>query len=183
MGMRYKENVIAEISETLDLISEENKNKLIDYFDSAKRIFIYGAGRSGLVMRAFAMRLMHLGYNVHVVGDVTTPSINAGDIFLVGSSSGEKGMALTLSQKVKSLGIPVILISTNTDCSISKIADLTIKILAPTKRPDNPVKSIQPPGSRFEQSLWIFSDLLVLEILDKRSLTVDYLRSRHTNLE
>jgi len=181
--MQYKKQVLEELSETLEMISEESKNRLIEYVDSANRIFVYGAGRSGLVMRAFAMRLMHLGYAVHFIGDVTTPRIVNGDILLIGSASGEKGMALTLSEKAKSLGIPVVLISTNYECRIAQTADLTVKILAPTKRPDNTVVSIQPPGSRFEQALWLFSDLFVLEILEKKGRTVEFLQERHANLE
>ncbi len=40
---------------------------------SRNRIFVTGLGRTGLMARGFAMRLMHLGRRVYHVGDVITP--------------------------------------------------------------------------------------------------------------
>ena len=42
---------------------------------SSKRICLYGAGREGLALRGFAMRLFHMGRDAHVVADMTTPPI------------------------------------------------------------------------------------------------------------
>ena len=38
------------------------------------RVFVGGAGRSGLMLRAFAMRLMQTGREVCVIGETVTPS-------------------------------------------------------------------------------------------------------------
>ena len=37
-----------------------------------------------------AMRLMHVGFEAHVVGEATTPSIAEGDRLMVFSGSGER---------------------------------------------------------------------------------------------
>lgn len=184
MAMQFQDAVLNEIRESLTEVDEKAKERFFDLLNAADRVFVFGAGRSGLIMRAFAMRLMHCGYTVHFVGDVTAPPIRKGDLFLIGSASGEKGMGLVLAKRIKDMGIPMVLFSTNTLNSISQLADLTIKILAPTKRPDNTVQTVQLPGCRFEQSLMLFCDLLILEILEQdNDITMQTLKDNHTNLE
>ena len=47
-----------------------------------------GAGRSGLVAKAFAMRLMHLGFTAYVVGETITPAMRPKDLLVIFSGSG-----------------------------------------------------------------------------------------------
>ena len=62
--------------------------RVADLVAAAPRVFVLGAGRSGLALRMTAMRLMHLGLDVHVVGEVTTPAIERGDLLVTASGSG-----------------------------------------------------------------------------------------------
>ncbi|MFN8450573.1 MAG: hypothetical protein U0521_18795 [Anaerolineae bacterium] len=41
-----------------------------------------------MMIKALAMRLMHLGFDTHVVGDVTTPPLGAGDLLIVSAGPG-----------------------------------------------------------------------------------------------
>ena len=71
---------LAGIKETLLPVSASQTKALIEAIIKSKSIFIFGAGRSGLVGRAFAMRLMHLGKRVFFIGETTTPAVKKGDI-------------------------------------------------------------------------------------------------------
>ena len=72
---QHVERVTGEIANCLQSISVDAVDRALITINSAPRLFIAGAGRSGLAMRAFAMRLMHLGKECHFLGDVTTPSV------------------------------------------------------------------------------------------------------------
>ena len=50
---------------------------------SKNRIFIAGVGRTGLMMKSFSMRLMHLGLKVFYIGETNTPKINHKDLIIV----------------------------------------------------------------------------------------------------
>lgn len=75
----------------------------------ANAIFVFGAGRSLLMLKAFAMRLMHIGLKVHVVGDVVTPALQKSDLLLLASASGETASLVNVAIKAKQLGGTVAL--------------------------------------------------------------------------
>jgi len=77
-----------EIADTAAKIDEQQIAGLARHLGQPGRVFVAGAGRSGLVLRMAAMRLMHLGLDVHVAGDTTTPAITSGDLLLVGLRVG-----------------------------------------------------------------------------------------------
>ncbi len=152
----------------------------------APRIFLAGAGRSGLAMRAFAMRLMHLGIDARVVGDVTTPALMAGDLLLIGSGSGATGSLVSLCQKARSLGGAIALITTEPDSAIGRIADAVVRIPAPTPKAVGGATvsaSAQPMASLFEQALWILLDSCIMLLMHSRGSTSEAMFVRHANLE
>ena len=48
-------------------------------------------------MRGFAMRLFHMGRNVAVWGDMTTPEVSEGDLFFVSAGPDDLATARTLA--------------------------------------------------------------------------------------
>ena len=98
------ENIVDHVSYVSSQLSDQQINKLIVSLEHAKKVYIYGAGRSGLVAKAFAMRLMHLGIAVHVVGEITTPAIEAEDIFITISGSGETTSVINSAKIAKNVG-------------------------------------------------------------------------------
>ena len=94
--------VLEKLSETLSATDNTYAEKLTTMFDKAGRIFISGAGRSRLVGNFLGMRLMHAGYDVAIVGEIVTPSVNRGDLLIVISGSGETEqlIAFTKGQKI-----------------------------------------------------------------------------------
>jgi 6-phospho-3-hexuloisomerase len=183
--MRQMEAVMKELDNGISLMDVGESAEILQSLNNAKRIFLAGSGRSGLAIRAFANRLMHLGKTVYVVGDITTPSIGAGDILFIGSGSGETTGLIVNAKKAKQLGAMVILNTTNPQSTLGKLADYKLVIKAANKDMDTNQKesSIQPMGSTFEQLSFLLYDAIVLEWIATFNQTFDCMKARHANLE
>lgn len=178
------ETMLHELEQTLLQVQVEQADALAAAILPAKHIFIAGAGRSGFAGRGFAMRLMHMGFAVYVVGETVTPSIGEQDLLLIISGSGETGSLLAMANKACAIGAHVSLITTQPQSTIAKMADAVVHIPAPTKaevgqRP----ASIQPMGSLFEQSAWLFLDAVILGLMELRGEDSAHMFTRHANLE
>jgi 6-phospho-3-hexuloisomerase len=180
------EKVMAEITICLHLVPDESLAKAGAYLEDAPRIFVSGAGRSGLIMRALGTRLMHLGKTVHVVGESTTPSIQPGELLVLGSGSGQTPTQLAIIQKAQNQGAKTLVFTTNPNSPLAKLADQCISLPAPslgdlTQERDR--KSIQPMGTLFEQSLLIICDAIILWLMLQTGVSASQMRLRHANLE
>jgi 6-phospho-3-hexuloisomerase len=144
----------------------------------AKRVFVSGMGRSGLMVRAFAMRLMQLGVTVFVVGDTTTPSIAKGDLLVVGSRYGRSGSLSHYVDIARREGARVAVVTMGPDSPLAKSADIVATIPVAGGGP-----SQQPLGTLFEQSLLVYLDAVVLLLKRLLHKTERAMRKRHTNLE
>ncbi len=96
--------ISVNLSEIIDKLDRKNIKLMIQKILESKRIFLMGAGRSGLVAKAFAMRLMHLGFSVYVVGETTTPAVRPEDVVIAISGSGETHSIADLGKIVKDIG-------------------------------------------------------------------------------
>jgi 6-phospho-3-hexuloisomerase len=144
----------------------------------ARRVFVGGMGRSGLMMRAFAMRLMQLGVTVHVVGETTTPSIQRGDLLVLGSRFGRSGSLGHYVAIARREGARVAVVTMDPETPLARRADLVAPIPVPEGGP-----SRQPLGTLFEQSLLVYLDAVVLLLKRLLHKTEHAMRKRHTNLE
>jgi len=97
---------------------------LVNAREEERTILVVGAGRSGLVGRAFAMRLMHLGYSTYVMGETINPSMTEGDLALVISGSGSTTLPVTVAEMAKSIGVKVLVVTSNPDSPLGSMADL-----------------------------------------------------------
>ncbi len=177
--------VVKEIAEALSGIDPAAVEGLGTLIAEAKRVFAAGTGRSGLVARAFAMRLMHTGLVTHFVGDVTTPGIEKGDLLFIVSGSGETAGLVAMARKAETLGATIALLTAFPQSSLAKLADLAVRIRAVTPKSAVAAEgsSIQPMGSLFEQSALVFLDALILLLMEKRNTNAEQMFSRHANLE
>ena len=180
--------ILEEVKDKLSKVDPAQTDALIDAIRSADRIFTAGAGRSLLMIRGFAMRLMHLGLTVYVVGETVTPAITDRDLLIIASGSGETGTLKVVAEKAKKQGARLALITIHPDSSIGKIADLTVTIPAPenkTSRSEKETGSVQPGGSTFEQSVLVLGDAMIIQML--REMNVEsgnkQIMSLHANLE
>jgi 6-phospho-3-hexuloisomerase len=178
----HQELILNKISSVLQATDDSLVDKIVESVDKANRIFITGAGRSGLVSRFFAMRLVHSGYKVYMVGEIVTPSIQAGDLFLVISGSGGTETLMPLVKKAKSMGAQVAVISMKSKSPMAELADLVCPIGSGDENSFGIVKGM-PMGTVFELSTLVFLEAIVSKIVHDKGLTEEGMRAVHANLE
>ena len=147
------------------------------------RVFFAGAGRSGLVLRMAAMRLMHLGLTVHVAGDTTTPAISSGDLLLVASGSGTTSGVVKSAETAAKAGARIAAFTTNPDSPLAQLADALVIIPAAQKTDHGSSVSRQYAGSLFEQVLFLATEALFQTLWDSTDEPAEQLWLRHANLE
>jgi 6-phospho-3-hexuloisomerase len=175
--------ILAEVDRVLSEVSETEIDGLCDAVTGARRIVVYGLGREGLAMRSFAMRLMHLGLDVAVVGDMTTPPIGSGDLFLVSCGPGYLSTVESLTKVSRQAGSSIAMLTAQPTAELPQQADLLVYLPAQTMAEDEQSSSVQAMGSAFEQAMWILFDALVPRLQTALGQSADDMRRRHTNLE
>ncbi|MEL7089858.1 MAG: SIS domain-containing protein [Planctomycetota bacterium] len=151
----------------------------------AGKIACHGVGREGLMMRALAMRLFHLGLPAHVVGDMTTPPVGQGDVLFVSAGPGHFGTIDALRKTAQDAGATVLCITAEAEGAVPRAADHVVVLPAQTMASDQAgaATSVLPMGSLFEAMMFLFFELVVLDLRDRIGATPDAMRARHTNLE
>ena len=178
--------VSQEVSTVLSNIDEQQAIQLSESLLSAKRVFAFGEGRSGLMAKAFAMRLMHGGFTVHVVGETTTPNIGADDLLVLVSGSGSSTMIDSLVSSAKKSGAKVALVTTDPNAVVAKESASVLIVPAATKhRKAEEPATIQPLGNQFDQSVHLVLDAIIIYTLAQSSEHHSYeeMKKTHTNLE
>ncbi len=181
---------IENVAESLKL---EQVRGFVDAMIGANKIFIYGAGRSGLVGKAFAMRLMHLDFNVYVVGETITPAFEPGDLLIAISGSGETKSIVDAAQIARAEGGKVVAITSYANSTLGKLADVVLEIPGRTKA-DVPTdyiarqmltkyKWIAPMGTLFEDSTMVFLDGVIALLMATFQKTEKDMRKKHATLE
>ena len=166
---------------------------LVNCIIDSKKIFLMGAGRSGLAARAFAMRLMHMGYYVHVVGETTAPSVQPDDLVIAVSGSGETTSIANLGIISKKIGSKLATITSNKDSTLGKISDIVV-IVPGRPKEDIDYEDYQerrmigytqlaPLGTVFEISALVFLDAVISELMVRTGASEAELKKRHTVFE
>jgi 6-phospho-3-hexuloisomerase len=158
----------------------------------ANNIFLMGAGRSGLVAKAFAMRLMQLGFNVFVVGESTTPAVREDDVVIAISGSGETRSISDLGRIAKEIGSCLVTITSNSNSTLGKLSDTVMIIPGRTKNDmggylerhmRGEYTQLSPLGTSFEVASLVFLDAIIAEMISITGASEADLKSRHTILE
>jgi 6-phospho-3-hexuloisomerase len=177
-------NAMADLAAVFSKMPEDAADSLIEAIVSAKRICLYGAGREGLALRGFAMRLFHMGRDAHVVADMTTPPVGHGDLLIVTAGQGWLPTAETFIEIAQSAGARTAIITAQPKGRATQMVDVRALIPAQTMASDREAKvSVLPMGSLFEIAEAIFFELVVLKLRDRFGETAETMRARHTNLE
>lgn len=179
-------NLELVLNENLKLVKDidlESLVPLIGYIQQSPRIFIVSAGRSGFAMRAAAMRLMHLGLQVYIVGDTTTPAINQEDLLIAASGSGTTSGIVRAAEKAVSVGAKLVTLTADPNAALAKLADHVVYIPAAGKEEHGSGKSAQYAGSLFEQFLMLLLDAVFQSLWKLDGTPAAALYQRHANLE
>jgi len=165
----------------LNTVTRDDIEKINNLFFKANRIFVYGAGRSGLVSKAFAIRLVHLGFQTFVIGETIGAPVKKGDLVCIVSGSGETIPAVMTAEIAKKLGATLMVVTGNKQSRITKFANIAIVLTADCT--ENERKQYAPLGTLFEASAWIFFDSIIAELMKNKKETEESMRSRHATLE
>jgi len=171
-----------EIRHILSSVNTDELDAAEKHILAAKAVFVAGTGRSLLMLKAFAMRLMHFGLTVHVVGETTTPAITADDMLLIASGSGETATMLVMAKKSMEAGANLVAVTTGKESSLAAIARHLVIIPASSKKSGS-YASWQPSGNSFEQCLLLVLDCLALCAAEARGLSPGRTLPLHANLE
>jgi 6-phospho-3-hexuloisomerase len=188
------QDVAASLQANVALILEENRRladriqysevaKIIPFIQSAERIYLVGAGRSGLALHSAAMRLMHLGLSVFVVGETTTPAIREGDLLLAASGSGTTSSIVKAAEKAVAAGARVVALSTTANSPLAALAENVAVVPAAQKQDHSTTVSEQYAGSLFEQAILLLTDAIFQTLWSLDKTPAEELWKRHANLE
>lgn len=162
--------------EALSAISDEERDSLIDEITSAKRIFLFGVGRSGLVAQTFAIRLVQLGLDVSFVGDMTTPILGKNDLLVLVSNTGDTMSVVTTAKIARRIGTKVVSVTANRNSNLSLNSDRIVLI---RPRIDDESRRMAPLGTVFEDATMLFFDTIVPELMQKLGSDEQDMRNHH----
>jgi len=177
--------ILAETAEALNGMDGDQAARFCELIAGAPRIFVTGEGRSGLMARAFAMRLMHVGCIAFVVGETTTPSIGKGDLLVAVSGSGETAITRHVLTQAATAGANTALLSSRADSSTGQAATFVLVVPGATKRrQEGELSSQQPLGSLFDQAAHLALDAIILLLTANQGVpNAPAPAARHSNLE
>jgi 6-phospho-3-hexuloisomerase len=175
---------LSELRDVFDATDDQALETLCDEVLSAHRIACYGVGREGLMMRALCMRLMHLGLDAHVVGDMTTPPVGRGDLLVASAGPGAFSTVLALLGVARGAKARTLVVTAQPDGEAARGADAVVVLPAQTMADDRaPWTGLLPMGSLYEAAQLVFFDLAAIRLRERTGQAPDEMRSRHTNLE
>ncbi|MDT7865526.1 MAG: 6-phospho-3-hexuloisomerase [Desulfurococcales archaeon] len=193
-AMREISLYILKASESMDLEQVDSLiNILLKAYNDKRKILVMGAGRSGLVGRAFAMRLLHLGFHSYVLGDTIVPSISKGDVAIAISGSGRTQLILTAAEAAKKVGATVVAVTSYPDSPLGMLADLVVWV--PGRAKTSRVvdffarqilgihEPLAPLGTLFEDTAAVFLDGVIYALMKELGVNEEEMAARHANIE
>jgi 6-phospho-3-hexuloisomerase len=179
------QGALDELSGVFARIVDGDVDKAVAMIAAANKVVVFGGGRERLQIMGFAMRLFHLGRAVAVVGDMTTPAVGKGDLFVVTVGPGEISTALALLGVAKKAGATILVLTAQPQGRAAAFADFVVTIPAQTMANDQGAgkTSILPMGSLYEGALFILFEVMVLKLRDIIEVNPEVMRANHTNME
>jgi len=186
--------ILSGINGVIQSIDDKEINRIVEVILEARenKILLLGTGRSGFVGRAFALRLMHLGFNVYVSGETITPALTREDLVLAISGSGTTTTVVAQAEVSKGVGSKVVAVTSHHDSSLARLADEVVIVKGRTKidqdfdyerRQITGEYDNAPLGTMFELSVMVFLDSVIAYLMQKLGVTEIELRKRHANAE
>jgi 6-phospho-3-hexuloisomerase len=187
------DEILENVRKVSDSLDPENIQEMNSILKSSQNVFVMGLGRSGLMARAFAMRLMHLEISVYVVGETITPAITGEDCLLAISGSGETLSIISAAKMAQKRSAKIIAVTSYVNSALGKMADLVVHIEGRTKidseknyltrQINGKHQSLSPLGTLFEVTTLIFLDGIIAQLMVEMGKTEEDLKARHTVLE
>jgi 6-phospho-3-hexuloisomerase len=168
--------ILNEVQAAIEKVEDAKIDEIVETIVAAKKVFIYGVGRSGLVGKAFAVRLVQMGLDVHFVGDMTTPIVESEDVVIIISNTGETMSAVQTANIVRRIGAKVISVTSSTHSKLGSASNIILEI-SPCR--DERRKQLAPLGTLFEVASGLMLDSLVPVLMQRLGQNEASLRKRH----
>lgn len=176
---------LGELAAVLAAIEEGQIDAVCAAIAGARKIVLYGCGREGLMLRALAMRLHHLGLSVTMQGDMAAPPVGEGDLLVASAGPGELATVAALMRVARDAGAAILFLTAEPQTPSGALADLILTIPAQTMARDRgaAATSLLPMGSLYEGAMFLLFEVMVLRLRDRLGVTSEAMRANHTNLE
>jgi 6-phospho-3-hexuloisomerase len=197
--LEFMQQMAEIITKSVSALNHHEMDVFFHEMLSARRVYVAGAGRSGLIAKAFGLRLMHLGLNTYVVGETITPAFVSGDTLVMFSGSGETHSMVSICATARELGGKVCLVTASPDSRMSRMADCVVNLgdLTGYYRKDKNSFEIRqltgtyrsvtaafaPLGTLFETLALVFSDAVISAMMEAKKAQVHDMQERITNVE
>lgn len=169
--------LLKEIEKMLAANHKENVEEVIQLITKSEKIFVYGVGRSGLVAKAFAIRLVQLGLEVYFIGDIATPIVDDKSLVLLVSATGETMSAIQTANICRRVGAKVVVITAK---ATSKLAHAGNVIFPLGTEITEDSRRLAPLGTLFEDAAMILLDGIIAELMEKMGQDDKQMRTRHS---
>lgn len=181
----FYKTVLKEHEEVFARQDIEEMDHFMEMIKKANKIFVMGVGREGISSRGFAMRLMHLGKEVHWIWDDTTPGMHEGDLLIATNGSGQIGHITYVTEQAKKAGAAVAVVTGSPNQTCPKLADFTLFVPAAVFNGTDSrvIPSIQPMGNLFEQHLYMLFDIIIMMLEKNMQVSHEEMEQRHRNIE
>ena len=164
------------VTASVDRLPSQTIDEAVALLVKARATFVYGAGRSGIIGRAFAMRLVQAGLTAFVIGESVTPIVRKGDAVFILSGRGESHSSIQAANIVRREGAELIVVTAKPS---SKLAHVATILLPLEFTEDAEQRELAPLGTLFESGSLRLCDALVAEIMRRRGETEESMRRRH----
>jgi 6-phospho 3-hexuloisomerase len=164
------------VTHSLESVDPKLIVQVVDTLLKAPAIFVYGAGRSGIIGRAFAMRLVQTGLSAYVIGESVTPIVHRGDAVFIVSNRGESPATTHNANIVRREGAERIVVTARGTSKLPHAASHLISLEFPE---DRERAAFAPLGTLFESAALRLTDALIAELLVARGESEDSMRRRH----
>jgi 6-phospho 3-hexuloisomerase len=174
--VRAQRYIGERVTEALHNVDAGAIDRAVAILGKARQIFVYGAGRSGIIGRAFAMRLVQTGLRAYVIGESVTPIVEPGDAVFILSGQGESQSSIQTANIVRREGANLIVLTAHPG---SKLAHAATLLLTVDLREDADRSRYAPLGTLFESASLRLTDAVIAELLVARGESESSMRRRH----
>jgi len=185
--------VVRHVEDIVEGLNEKQINTMITAIQEADKVFMLGAGRSGLAAKAFAMRLVQLGLTAYVIGESVTPAMTDKDLLIAVSGSGETKSIVSAARVAKGVGSKVLAVTSYPRSRVGRVSDIKVVIKGRTKidiEKDHlkhqiigTHSTLTPLGTLFEDTVMIFFDGIIAKLMTDLKKDEREMKSRHATLE
>lgn len=184
-GAKAVDAVLTEIQDVVKGIDGAILDRVAAEIRQARRVFLGGTGRSGLVVRMLATRLLQLGFDACVAGDTMSPAIGPEDLLIACSGTGETDYTHLFATRAVDTGARVVAMTTAPQSRLARAATLCVIVPVNNKEatPEGNVRSVQIGASLFEQAAFILLEAVVATFTMDEPDSETAFRSIHSNME